>query len=70
LPVVGLAIQRLFQAAAPQEGEDLGRFILPAWVLKKLASHLVDEIEKPVPEGQICFGTLLSREQYLPDIGN
>ena len=42
---------------------------IPAWVLKDLYDRLEHEIEGPAPRGQVCFGTLLSREQYLPDIG-
>jgi hypothetical protein len=42
---------------------------IPAWVLMELSERLGREIEGPTPEGQICFGTLLSREQYLTDIG-
>jgi hypothetical protein len=45
------------------------RDAIPEWVLTELAARLVDEIKKPLPEEQICFGTLVSREQYLPDIG-
>ncbi len=42
---------------------------VPAWILRELTDQLVDELEGPVPSERICFGTLLSREQYLPDIG-
>jgi Nucleotidyl transferase of unknown function (DUF2204) len=42
---------------------------VPGWLLKELCSRLVGEIDEPPPSGQICSGTLLSREQYLPDIG-
>jgi Nucleotidyl transferase of unknown function (DUF2204) len=42
---------------------------IPGWFLKVLSDRLVDEIKCPLPKGQVCFGTLLSREQYLPDIG-
>jgi hypothetical protein len=42
---------------------------IPRWLLKQFSDRLVDEIEGPRPSGQTCFGTLLSREQYLPDIG-
>jgi hypothetical protein len=45
------------------------RNAIPDWVLIELAARVVDEIAKPLPEGQICFGTLVSREQYLPEIG-
>jgi Nucleotidyl transferase of unknown function (DUF2204) len=42
---------------------------IPAWLLKKLSDRLNSEIEAPLPPEQICFGTLLAREQYLVDIG-
>jgi Nucleotidyl transferase of unknown function (DUF2204) len=42
---------------------------IPVWVLTELSQRLIDETEGPEPPAQICFGTLLSREQYLPDIG-
>jgi hypothetical protein len=42
---------------------------IPRWVLTELCNLLAYEIERPMPTGQVCFGTLLSREQYLPDIG-
>jgi len=42
---------------------------IPAWVLNDLADRLRNETEGPLPGGQVCLGTLLSREQYLPDIG-
>jgi hypothetical protein len=45
------------------------RDAIPAWVLNELAQRLVGEIEQPGPNGKTCFGTLISREQYLPDIG-
>jgi hypothetical protein len=45
------------------------RDAIPPWVLKELADRLVNETEGPLPQGKICFGTLLSREQYLVDIG-
>ena len=44
---------------------------IPAWVLKDLSGRLGNEIEAPPPENQsqACFGTFLSRAQYLTDIG-
>jgi Nucleotidyl transferase of unknown function (DUF2204) len=45
------------------------QFKIPGWLIKELSGRLVDEIEGKSPQGQMCFGTLLSREQYLPDIG-
>jgi hypothetical protein len=40
---------------------------LPAWVMEELAGRLREEGTTPGPE--ICQGTVLSREQYLTDIG-
>jgi hypothetical protein len=45
------------------------QFKIPRWLVKELSDRLVDEIDEPQAPGQMCFGTLLSREQYLPDIG-
>jgi hypothetical protein len=45
------------------------REAIPEWVLIELAARVVDDIGKPLPKEQTCFGTLVSREQYLPDIG-
>jgi hypothetical protein len=42
---------------------------VPASVLNALCDRLKKEIEGPAPQGRVCFGTILSREQYLPDIG-
>ena len=42
---------------------------VPASVLEELSNRLRNEIEGPMPRTQVCFGTLLSREQYLTDIG-
>ncbi len=54
----------LFGFIYPAEREKI-----PAWLLKELAGRLAREIDSPPPPGQTCFGTLLSREQYLADIG-
>jgi hypothetical protein len=45
------------------------RDAIPGWVLKVLAKRVLAEIESSSSEEPICFGTLISREQYLPDIG-
>jgi Nucleotidyl transferase of unknown function (DUF2204) len=44
------------------------RDIVPAWVTRELTDRLREEAEEPPPEGKVCQGTLLSREQYLVDI--
>jgi hypothetical protein len=42
---------------------------VPDWVLDKLIARLAGETHQPQPESlRVCFGTLLSREQYLHDV--
>jgi hypothetical protein len=53
----------LFGFAYPGE-----RDRVPAWVLRELLARLEHEIGAPAPPGRVCQGTLLSREQYLPDL--
>lgn len=46
------------------------RHRVPAWVMEKLVSRLAAETRTPMPhDPRICAGTLLSREQYLHDVG-
>jgi hypothetical protein len=45
------------------------RDIVPAWIMRELSDRLRDECEEPVRGEKLCQGTLLSREQYLVDIG-
>ena len=45
------------------------RDAVPSWVIRELSDRLRHEAEEPAPAGRICQGTLLSREQYLVDIG-
>ena len=42
---------------------------VPSWVMRELSKHLLEEQVKPIPREQVCQGTILSREQYLVDIG-
>jgi hypothetical protein len=44
------------------------RASIPNRVLSKLLSRLQEEQGRVPPTGRLCQGTLLSREQYLPDI--
>jgi hypothetical protein len=45
------------------------RHRVPRWVMDKLISRLAAETRQPAPEGlHVCFGTLLSREQFLHDV--
>lgn len=41
---------------------------IPAWVVDELAERLRRETHAPPTDDGICFGTLLSREQYLVDV--
>jgi hypothetical protein len=41
---------------------------LPAWVMTVLMERLEEEINAPPPNTHVCQGTLISREQYLPDL--
>jgi hypothetical protein len=41
---------------------------IPAWVMRELARRLDGELDARAPGPPLCNGTILSREQYLPDI--
>ncbi|HEX5760283.1 MAG TPA: hypothetical protein VF121_13935 [Thermoanaerobaculia bacterium] len=41
---------------------------VPAWVMRRLIAALRDELAAPARGERVCRGTLLSREQYLPDV--
>jgi hypothetical protein len=42
---------------------------VPAWVIGELSDRLRREADEPMPSERVCQGTLLSREQYLVDVG-
>lgn len=42
---------------------------IPAWVMGELIERLSRELRTPPPPRRVCQGTLLSREQYLTDVG-
>ena len=42
---------------------------IPAWVMRDLIERLASDLRVPPPRGRVCQGTLLSREQYLTDVG-
>ena len=42
---------------------------VPSWVIRELSDRLRREAEEPAPSERVCQGTLLSREQYLVDVG-
>jgi hypothetical protein len=41
---------------------------IPQWVMTSLMERLEEELHAPPPSERICQGTLISREQYLPDL--
>ena len=41
---------------------------IPAWVMEELGGRVADETQQPDAQGKICYGTILSRQQYLKDI--
>jgi hypothetical protein len=41
---------------------------VPEWVMQELSDRLAKEIGKPDDEEKICYGTIVSRQQYLIDI--
>jgi len=42
---------------------------VPAWLMDELLARLREEMGGPPPATRVCAGTLLSREQYLHDLG-
>lgn len=45
------------------------RHCIPAWVMQELLDRLQHEAHDPPASERVCQGTLLSRAQYLVDIG-
>ena len=41
---------------------------VPGWVMQELTKRLEEEMRKPDSEDKTCYGTIISRQQYLPDI--
>ena len=41
---------------------------IPEWVMTSLLERLAEELHTVPPGERICQGTLISREQYLPDL--
>lgn len=41
---------------------------VPRWVMDRLLGLLQDEMQSPAPDVRLCNGTVLSRQQYLPDV--
>jgi hypothetical protein len=42
---------------------------IPAWLMSELIGRLSRELRAPPSPRRVCQGTLLSREQYLTDVG-
>lgn len=42
---------------------------IPDWVMKELAGRLEEEVRQPDADEKVCFGPIISRQQYLTDIG-
>ena len=44
---------------------------IPSWVMEELTRlRLEAETRTPAPTDRLCQGTILSRQQYLTDVGN
>lgn len=75
-----LAWPRLLRRAGPHWRVLLSHLVLfgfvypgerarvPESVMRPLLQRLQQELHAPAPGGKLCMGTLLSREQYLPDV--
>jgi hypothetical protein len=43
---------------------------IPKWVMQELAKRLERELDEPDAKERICFGTIISRQQYLKDVSD
>jgi hypothetical protein len=41
---------------------------VPAWVMRELLARLAPELERNDDVGRLCQGTIISRQQFLPDV--
>ena len=41
---------------------------IPTWVVQELSSRVLEETKKGNGKEKICFGTIISRQQYLIDV--
>lgn len=41
---------------------------VPRWVMEEFGKRLTDEVRSPDSKDKTCYGTILSRQQYLVDI--
>jgi hypothetical protein len=44
------------------------RWRIPAGVMRELTDRLIKEVDSRTHDDRLCYGPLLSREQYLPDV--
>jgi len=42
---------------------------VPLWLMEELTERLASELRTSSPAEPVCQGTILSREQFLPDVG-
>ncbi len=43
---------------------------VPAWVMDELAKRMHDETQAGATGEKVCYGTIISRQQYLKDVGD
>jgi hypothetical protein len=41
---------------------------IPAWLMKELEQRLAKEVSSPDSADEVCYGTIISRQQYLVDV--
>lgn len=41
---------------------------VPRWVMEELGARLAEEVAQPDRDEKLCYGTIISRQQYLLDI--
>jgi hypothetical protein len=41
---------------------------VPAWVMRELLGRLAQELDVDADVGRLCQGTIISRQQFLPDV--
>jgi len=42
---------------------------IPAWAMEEMAARLAKEVKSGAAEDRVCYGTIISRQQYLKDVG-
>jgi hypothetical protein len=41
---------------------------IPKWVMEELGKRLVEELKQPDAQEKVCYGTIISRQQFLKDV--